>query len=124
MNSSFTHRFIGTGRTLAIGAATLLCALSARAGTEPASSPAAFKSVVVRYADLNLGTAEGTQALYARLSSAANAACGGEQYRVDLRSYHTYRTCYDHALDTAVGKIDSQRLQALHSERTASRSVG
>ena len=124
MNSSFTHRLIGTGGALAIGAATLLCGLSAQAGTEPANPRAASKSVVVRYADLNLGAAEGAKTLYARLSSAANAACGGAQYRVDLRTDRAYRMCYEQTLDEAVTKIDSQQLQALHAERTSSRSVG
>jgi UrcA family protein len=124
MIDSFTRRCIGTERTLAIGVATLLCALSAQAGTQPANSPAATRSVVVRYADLNLGAAEGARTLYARLSAAADAACGGEQYTVDLRSRLAYRACYDQALDKAVRKIDSQQLQALHAARTSSRSVG
>jgi UrcA family protein len=124
MHNSFTHRYIGTGRMLTIGAATLLCALSAQAGTEPASSPVVAKSVVVHYADLNLGATEGAKTLYARLSSAASEACGGEQYKVDLRRDRAYRACYEQTLDEAVTKIDSQQLQALHAERTSSRSVG
>jgi UrcA family protein len=124
MINAFAHRLAGTGRTLAIGAATLLFTLSAQAGTESANSPSAYRSVVVRYADLNLGSAEGARTLYARLSSAAEAACGGEQYKAGLRRSRAYRACYDQTLDEAVRKIDSQHLLALHAERTSSRSVG
>lgn len=109
---------------LAIGAATVLCALSAQAATAHGRSPQEFKSVVVRYSDLNLGTTAGVQALYARLSSAADAACGGDQHMVELRQRHAYTVCYDETLARAVRKVDSARLQALHAERGSSRTVG
>jgi UrcA family protein len=124
MYNSLTNRLRGTGRTLAIGAATVLCALSTQAATAHGRSPQEFKSVVVRYADLNLGTTAGVQALYARLSSAADAACGGQQHMVELRQRHSYGVCYDETLAKAVRKVNSARLQALHAEHGPAQSVG
>jgi UrcA family protein len=115
---------LGAGKALALGAATLLFALSAQAGPQRVDTPMNHPSVVVRYADLNLATAAGTQALYARLSSAASRACGGQPGIHELRQQQDYRACYGRAMAKAVKKIDSQRLQALHAERTSTRSVG
>ncbi len=124
MNSSGNHRFLSAGKSLVLGAAALLVTLSAQAGTERIDAPVTQKAVVVRYADLNLGTTAGAKALYARISSAASRACGGQPGIHELRQQQQYRACYDEAMDNAVHKIDSERLQALYAERKSSRSVG
>jgi len=121
MNSSITRRFHKAGQAVALGAATVLFALSAQAG---AATPTAYDSVVVRYDDLNLATTAGTQALYARISSAADRACGGQPAIRELRMQQQYRACYDRAVEKAVKKIDSARLQALHAERAPATKAG
>lgn len=124
MNISGNHRFLSAGKSLVLGAAALLVTLSAQAGTERIDAPVVQKSVVVRYADLNLGTTAGAKALYARISSAATRACGGRPDIRELRQHEQYRECYDAAMESAVHKVDSARLQALYAERKSSQSVG
>jgi UrcA family protein len=77
--------------------------------------------VVVQYADLNLNSAAGNKALYARLSAAAERACGNEASARDLKRKAQYRACYDKALNGAVDKIGSRELQALHASKTTRR---
>ena len=124
MNNSAIHCMHGAGKALALGAATLLCALTAQAGAQRVDTPMNYPSVVVRYADLNLATGEGTRVLYARLSSAASRACGGQPGMRELRRQQNYRACYDKAMAKAVKKIDNQRLQALYAEHHSTQSVG
>ena len=59
----------------------------------------------------------------ARLSAAAERACGREPDSRDLRRRMQYRSCYDDALNRAVDKIGSRELQALHTTG-ARRDVG
>jgi UrcA family protein len=124
MNSSINHRFQSAGKALVLGASALLVTLSAQAGTESMDPPANHQAVVVRYADLNLATAAGAQALYARISAAASRACGGQPGVHELHLQQQYRACYDTAMEKAVQKIDSARLQALYAEHRTTRSVG
>jgi UrcA family protein len=123
MNSSVTHRFGKTVTALALGMTTALIALTAQAG-EPSGASQVQDSVVVHYGDLNLATTAGAQALYGRISTAAERACGGEPSVREMRQYRDFRTCVDSSVERAVKKIDSERLQALHAERKSSRSVG
>ena len=124
MNSSGNHRFLSAGKSLVLGTAALLVTLSAQAGTERMDAPAEQKSVVVRFADLNLATTAGAKALFTRISLAASSVCGGQPTIHEMRRQHQYLACYDEALDTAVHKIDSERLQAVYAERKSSQSVG
>jgi UrcA family protein len=75
--------------------------------------------VVVDYADLNLDSMAGNRALYARLSRAAERACGPEPRLQDLRAHSNYRQCHDDALENAVDRIGTPELQALHSKQSA-----
>lgn len=79
--------------------------------------------VVVQYADLDLNSAAGNKVLYARLSAAAERACGNDASARDLKRKAHYRACYDKALNGAVDKIGTRELQALHASKTT-RSVG
>lgn len=123
MNRKVTHRIQKAGTALAIGLATTLVTIGAQAGT-PANPAQFHESVVVRYDDLNLGSTAGAQALYVRISAAANRACGGAPPIRELRQRQAYRICVEDAVDRAVKKVDSERLQALHAERRSARSVG
>jgi UrcA family protein len=124
MTTTSTDRLFAAARSAALGTAAALLALSAQAGTGAATTAMQPDQVVVGYADLNLATTEGNQRLYARLSAAAREACGGDAGRQSLGALKRYAECYNTALDNAVRKVDSPRLQALHTERTTPRAVG
>ena len=51
----------------------------------------------------------------ARLSAAAERACGNDPHARDLQRRMQYRACYDSALSRAVDKVGSRELQALHT---------
>jgi UrcA family protein len=102
----FLASMIALAATVAIGPA-------AQAADAAMAGPA-YRSVVVKYSDLDLDSTAGNKVLYARLSAAAERACGKEQNSRDLKRRAQYRACYDSALDRAVDKIGSRELQALH----------
>ena len=124
MNSSVTHRTRRTVAALALGMTTALTAVAAQADPPTVVAAKFHESVVVRYDDLNLATAAGAQALYARISAAADRACGGAPDIRELRQHQSYRTCVDESVERAVKKVDNARLQALHAERRPTQSVG
>ena len=99
-------------------AATAGFATTAQAGDPDQASPR-YDSVVVQYSDLDLKSLAGNKVLYARLSAAAERACGKESHTRDLQRRLQYRTCYDSALNRAVDKIGSRELQALHATGSA-----
>jgi UrcA family protein len=68
----------------------------------------------VRYSDLNLGTEQGTEALYARLVSAARAVCGAPDIR-DLGALVAAHACERQAVANAVRDVRSPRLSAIYS---------
>jgi UrcA family protein len=110
--------------------AIVTLALAMTLGVTPASQagdaakPGVVRTqVIVDYADLDLGSVAGNKALYARLTHAAERACGPEPGRQDLRGRSDYRQCREEALAKAVDRIDSPELQALHARRSA-KSVG
>ncbi|GMU70007.1 MAG: hypothetical protein AMXMBFR37_23390 [Steroidobacteraceae bacterium] len=69
--------------------------------------------VYVHYSDLNANSAQGAEALYARLKSAAKTACGGEPGR-GLDAFADFRQCRSDALSQAVADVGSRTLTALH----------
>ena len=103
-------------------AATAGIATTAQAGDAAKASPR-YDSIVVKYSDLDLNGIAGNKVLYARLSAAAERACGKDPHSRDLQRRMQYRACYDSALDRAVDKIGSRELQALHATG-ARRNVG
>lgn len=103
-------------------AATAGIATTAQAGDAAGAIPR-YDSVVVQYSDLDLNGVAGNKVLYARLSAAAERACGREPDSRDLQRRMQYRSCYDDALNRAVDKIGSRELQALHTTG-ARRDVG
>jgi UrcA family protein len=103
--------------TLAL-TATLSAAPALRA--DDAARPGVVRTqVVVDYADLDLDSIAGNKALYARLSHAAERACGPEPERQELRARSDYRQCQEAALAKAVDRIDSPELHALHARQSA-----
>lgn len=98
-------------------AVTLGLATAAQAG-EAIHAPGHYVSVVVDYSDLDLGSAAGNRTLYARLSSAADRACGSSPPMQELWRRAAYYECYDTAMSRAVDAVGSRELQALHVQAT------
>jgi len=80
----------------------------------PAAAPAA---VTVRYADLNLGTAAGNNALYARLVSAARKVCGEVGSIRELDQLAATQACQREAIANAVHSVHSTQLAAVYAKR-------
>jgi UrcA family protein len=102
-------------------AATFGLAAAAQAG-EAGRVPGHYVSVVVDYADLDLGSAAGNRTLYARLSSAADRACGSSPPMQELGRRAAYYDCYDAAMSRALDALDSRELQALHAQARRDRA--
>ena len=102
--------------TLIATLATAGIAATAQAG-DAAKPSTRYGDVVVQYSDLDLNSAAGNKVLYARLSAAAERACGNEPSARELKRQVQYRACYDKALNRAVDKIGSRELQALHTSK-------
>lgn len=100
-------------------AATTGFAATAQAGDASAGH---YESVVVSYSDLDLNTAAGNKALYARLSSAAERACGRTPATRDLELKAQYRSCVENKLNRAVDKVGSHEMHALHRTTVARRA--
>jgi UrcA family protein len=96
--------------------ALTVCLVAGAAGAAHAATPA--RSVTVSYGDLNLASAQGTDALYARIVSAAREVCGAGE--VDIRNLHALaseRTCESSAIAQAVHAVHSPALAALYGTR-------
>ena len=74
-------------------------------------------SVTVSYRDLDLSTPEGANALYHRIQTAARKVCG--YAGADVIEQAIWKGCYRSAIATAVAKVDSPLLTAVHSGRPA-----
>lgn len=88
------------------------CGNTAKAG-EP-DNPVAHK--VVSFKDLNLNSAEGVEALYRRIRSAAHDVCGNPD-RYDLSQFRL-RPCIDDAMSRAIAQVDSRMLTSLYQAKT------
>lgn len=75
-------------------------------------APAGALSVTVRYDDLNLMNAAGTETLYRRLAAAAREVCPDTGGR-DLTLQHTVDSCRHRAIHEAAAKVPSSRLAAM-----------
>ena len=85
------YKFIGKFAPLAIAVLGVVAVVSFASNARAAEQSVGIPSVTVRYADLNLNTAEGVEALYARLRAAAKKVC--DQHEDDelvtvARQYH------------------------------------
>ena len=87
-------------------------------GAGPAPLPDRGRSefLTVNFADLNLRSTPGVQALYERLRSAARRVCGSADPR-NLRAVEGVERCRAEALDEAVARINHPRLTVRHEGR-------
>jgi UrcA family protein len=74
-------------------------------------------SVAVNYADLNINTPSGVEALYARLRAAAREVCNVGERR-PLNEVIEAKRCYRQTLAAAVDSVKSLTLSALHRAET------
>jgi UrcA family protein len=92
------------------------CMIAGMAQMARAAEPA--PSVTVAYGDLNLASAQGTSALYARIVSAARLVCGADEVDIrNLRSLADERTCESNAVAQAVHAVHSPAVAALAGTR-------
>jgi UrcA family protein len=104
-------------RTSAALTALTACLLVG-ATTVRANTPTDVPSITVGYSDLNLDTVQGSNALYARIASAAREVCGVNQVNIrDLNSLTIARTCETRAISQAVHEVHNPALAALSSVR-------
>jgi UrcA family protein len=103
-------------RSLAVVGA--FAALGATTGSFAAPLSDDVPSVTVRYDDLNLGTPEGVNALYRRISSAARAVCPDEHSR-DLNVVAASERCQANAVAQAVRGVNNRQLALVHAARVS-----
>jgi UrcA family protein len=104
----------------------LICVAAVAAGlaatqASAASSDDAPRSVVVRYADLNLSQPQDARTLYARIQRAARAACG-EVETADLARFARFHNCIDEAVTNAVSSVNAQRVTEIHEAQSQRQS--
>ena len=113
MTTSLDPRASGARR--AAVAMIVGCLLAAAASvTAATSAPDDVPSVTVRYADLDLTTEEGAQALYRRIRFAAQAVCPPAD-SLDLARLALTRSCQEQAIARAVQAVSSPRLAAVYA---------
>jgi UrcA family protein len=79
------------------------------AGAQASEPPVASKTV--KFADLDIHSVEGAKALYHRIRAAANQVCDADQRDPIMRE--AANVCVNHAIDTAVKKVNAPYLTAL-----------
>lgn len=84
---------------------------------------AAPPSKTVSYSELNLQSAAGVQALYARLHAAARQVCAEQDGR-SLREHIAYSSCVNSSLERAVRDLRNDAVLALHSEKSGTARRG
>jgi UrcA family protein len=85
-----------------------------KGGGALAAEPVTY-SKTVTYGDLNLDSAQGASALYARLRHAAREVCSPlESKELSLRS--AWQTCVSNALTSAVTQVNKPNVTALHNQ--------
>ena len=111
--TSGLRNFRRTAALTALGA--LLIAGSAGAAY---AADGAVPTVKVAYSDLNLASAQGNSALYARIVSAARQVCNAEDVDGrDLRGFVAAKACEANAIAQAVKSVPSPQLAALYDAR-------
>ena len=74
-------------------------------------------SVIVKYDDLNLGTEEGSRALYNRLEFAAQRVCPRVGYVTELKRNEDARRCITASVERAAKQIKSPKFAEVAASR-------
>jgi UrcA family protein len=89
--------------------------LTGASGLAAAGAPLSnVPAVVVRYADLDLGSEQGARTLYRRILGAAEAVCPQADIRDLERSVQSHR-CRQQAVARAVQNVSSPQLAAIYA---------
>jgi UrcA family protein len=106
-------RFPGSAAALVVLTAGLI---GGTAGAAQAGVPAdGVPSITVAYGDLNLESAQGSAALYARIAAAARTVCATPNDIRDLGALATARSCERQAIARAVHAVNSPRLADVYA---------
>jgi UrcA family protein len=105
-------------KRIIFGAGALAAMAFSAAVFADAGEQVTVREVPVHYSDLNANSSQGAQQLYARLKSAARAACGNEPGR-RMEERIAFDNCRMDALAKAVSEVNSRTLTALHRSRIA-----
>jgi UrcA family protein len=100
-------------RAATIAAAVAACLAVGAAGNAHAAATTT-PTLKVSYADLNLATAQGSQALYARIVDAARAVCVVADIR-DLGAVASANACRQDAIARAVRSVHSEELASVYA---------
>ena len=104
--------------TMSVLGTALLALIVCLLGITPAwSNTPDVPSVTVRYADLDLSTSAGANALHQRIQAAAKQVCSSPG--ADPIEQIGWRSCYRKAVDDAVRKVNSPMLIAVHTGKPA-----
>jgi UrcA family protein len=82
-----------------------------------ADSTPEFRSVTVKYADVNTANDEGAALLYQRLASAAKSVCRDFEPGRRLELMAQYKSCVHNAISNAVADVDSPAVTAYAAQR-------
>lgn len=88
--------------------------------TAVAAPQTEVREITVNYADLNLESAAGIEALYTRIRAAARQVCGSAD-RHDLAAQSDMRECRESAIANAVAKVGNAALAARHDGKQEAR---
>jgi UrcA family protein len=113
--TSFNPRFSRLPRTAAALAVLSACLATGAAGVARADAATGeTPAVTVAYGDLNLDSAQGSVALYARIAAAARKVCAMPDDIRDLGALASARSCERQAIARAVAVVNSPRLAAVY----------
>jgi len=102
-----------------MSAAVLLSALAlSYAAMCPADESTGAYQTTVKYADLNVSSASGAAALYARISVAAGGVCRTLDGR-DLASKMHFDRCVHQAITDAVTRVDQPALYSVYNAKNS-----
>jgi UrcA family protein len=105
---------------------TALCALNAGLANSDAGAVGSdpdIPTATVRYSDLNLTSDDGVRALYLRLRGASRQVCRAYEGQ-ELVYLTRWQTCYTHALDGAVARMNIPALTSMHAKVEPKLHVG
>jgi UrcA family protein len=110
MNSSIAKRWAH------LAVATLATGLIVNHAWAAEAPDEVARSVVVRYADLDLSSPKDAHTLYDRLHAAARSVCTNIGVQdSDLASLAQYHRCIQQAMANAVANVGSKRLAEIHA---------
>ena len=117
-----TAHIIKTGLlALAFFAALVTSSSQARASSTTATL-APGTSITVRFADLNVDSADGAWILYSRIRGAAESVCGTRMSVWEGDREWAWRACYRATVDDAVRRINRPMLSSQHASFVSARS--